>query len=59
MRKADYFAPTVAKNVSGCVAFRGEDYEEEDRKRSQAAEQKSYLLQQMEETKAKKALEKK
>ena len=44
MRKADYFPPTVEKNVSGCVAFTGEDHEEEDRKRAQAAEQRLYLL---------------
>ena len=59
MRKADYFPPTVEKNVSGCVAFTGEDHEEEDRKRAQAAEQRLYLLQQMEENRAKKELEKK
>jgi hypothetical protein len=59
MRKADYFPASVTTNSSGCVGFRGEDHEEEDRKRQQAAEQKAYLLQQMEENKAKKDLEKK
>ena len=58
MRKADYFPASVTTNVSGCVGFRGEDHEEEDRKRSQAAEQRAYLLQQMEENQAKKDLEK-
>ena len=59
MRKADYFPASVTTNVSGCVGFLGEDHEEEDRKRQQAAEQKAYLLQQMEENRAKKELEKK
>ena len=58
MRKADYFPASVTTNVSGCVAFRGEDHEEEDRKRQQNAEQKAYLLQQMEENRSKKELEK-
>ena len=34
MRKADYFAPVVRPNVSGCVAFQGEDHEEEARKKA-------------------------
>ena len=34
MRKADYFPDAIKPNISGCVAFRGEDHEEEDRKKS-------------------------
>ena len=59
MRKADYFPPTVAPKVSGCVAFRGEDHEEEARKKAQQAEQREYLLKQMEQNKMKKDLQKK
>ena len=53
MRKQDYFVPSVnpPPGTSGCTFFRGEDHEEEDRKRAQAAEQRHYLLQQMEENK--------
>ena len=38
MRKADYFPDQVKGQSSGCVWFRGEDHEEEDRKKAQAAE---------------------
>ena len=58
MRKADYFEPAVKPQVSGCVFFRGEDHEEEERKKAHQLEQKNYLLRQMEENKQKKALEK-
>ena len=54
MRKADYFAPTVKADVSGCTFFRGEDHEEEDRKRAHQQEQREYLMRQMEENKHKK-----
>ena len=57
MRKADYFEPAVKPQVSGCVFFRGEDLEEEQRKKQHQAEQKAYLLRQMEENKQKKELE--
>ena len=33
MRKADYFPDQVKSQSSGCVWFRGEDQEEEDRKK--------------------------
>ena len=58
MRKADYFEPAVKPQVSGCVFFRGEDLEEEERKKAHQLEQKNYLLRQMEENKQKKDLEK-
>ena len=58
MRKADYFRDGKVNHVSGCVAFRGEDHEEEDRKRQHIMEQREYLLKQMEENRAKKELEK-
>ena len=51
MRKADYFTPTVNPCVSGAVAFQGEDHEEEERVRKQRAEQREYLMKQMEEKK--------
>ena len=58
MRKADYFTPTVMKNSSGAQAFTGEDHEEEERLKRQRAEQREYLMKQMEEKKQKKAIEK-
>ena len=38
MRKADYFAPTVKPEISGCLVFRGEDDEEEARKKAHCDE---------------------
>ena len=58
MRKADYFPPTVEKNISGCTFFRGEDDDELARKHRHAHEQKMNLLRQMEENKQRKEMEK-
>lgn len=68
MRKADqhqglstfsvcqYGPAHVRKDVSGCTTFQGEDDGAEARKKAQAAEQKAYLLKQIEEKKQKKAM---
>ena len=68
MRKADqhqglptfsicqYQTAHVRKDLSGCTSFQGEDHTEEDRKKAQAAEQKAFLLKQIEEKKQKKAM---
>ena len=59
MRKAEYHGDALTTNVSGCVTFKGEDHPEEDRKRAHQAQQREYLLRQMEEKKQKKEMEKK
>ena len=51
MRKADYYPPHVRKDCSGCTTFQGEDHENENRKKAHQAEQKAWLIQQMEEKK--------
>ena len=68
MRKADQHQglPTFAvcqyqpahlrPDASGCTNFQGEDHGELDRKKSMYAEQKAYLLKQMDEKKQKKAM---
>ncbi len=54
-----YSHPADRKDLSGCTFFDGEDHSEEERKRQMQKEQREWLLQQMEEKKQAKELEKK
>ena len=58
MRKADYFAPTVRPNISGCVQFQGEDLGEEERIRANQRANKEALSMQIEENNQKRNFEK-
>ena len=59
MRKAEYHGDALRKDISGCVTFAGEDHPEDARRKAHVAEQREYLLKQIEEKKQKKEMEKK